>query len=157
MYIVVLELQNGHELRLQVDPLDHVSVVKEKVQLLLGFPVHRQILSFNNTELIDTIELEFFGIKENSRISLGINSEENRFTIRLIIVTSEVFMEVEEMDYVVMLRRKIYQDIGAPTGQQIVLYHKGKVMVNHRRLCKYALGMNSEIIVSFKPMTHSRP
>lgn len=149
MNIVVLEAENDREHQVMVAPMDHVSQVKVQMQNRLGIPARRQALYFNNNELMDNTELGSLGV-DNARITLVINLEQNRFNVIIKIMTSEITVEVEEMDCVGLLKHKIYQRIVVPYGQQLVLHYEGAVMAQRRRLCEYGVDMNSEIIATYR-------
>lgn len=150
MNMIVVVAENGDEHHLQVDLMHHVSDVKHHMQLVLGIPARRQALYFNRAELMDATEMAFLGL-DNARTTLVINQEENRFNVIIKMETSEIIVEVEEMDYVRQLKEKIYQRIGGPHGERVVLHYEGVEMTNRRRLCLYGVGMNSEIIATFQP------
>ncbi|KAJ8620384.1 hypothetical protein MRB53_028913 [Persea americana] len=156
MYVVIVADERDH--RLEVDPLDTPAEVKEKLQFLLGYPVRRQILSFEGKELTDRIELKFLDIEESSRIVLSINSKKQNYKILVKILTSEFSLEVEEMDTVSSLKETIPEHIGAPSNQDqdMVLHYRGNEIRDRLRLCQYRIGMNAEITASFKPGTPSR-
>lgn len=158
MYIVIVADERDH--RLQVDPLDTPAEVKEKLQFLLGYPVRRQILSFEGKELAEWIELKSLDIEENSRIVFSINSKKQNYKILVKILTSEFSFEVEEMDTVSSLKETILEHIGAPRDQDqdqgMVLHYRGNEIRDRLRLCQYRIGMNAEITASFKPGTPSR-
>lgn len=146
MHIVIV---NGHlEHHLVVDPLECVFEVKEKLQLL-GYPVCKQILSFNGEELTDWIGLNLHDVTENARLILTINSTQKPFKIKIKIL-GEIFLEVEEMDTVVSLKDKILDKIGAPHEEQLALFYRGNEMRNDQHLCEYRVRMNSEIIATFE-------
>lgn len=150
MNMIVVVAENGDEHHLDVDLMHHVSDVKDHMQGVLGLPARRQALYYNHAELTDATELAFLGLK-NARTTLVINEEENRFDVRIRTETGEIIVEVEEMDYVRQLKEKIYQRIGGPHGQRVVLHYEGAEMTNRRRLCRYGVRMNSEIIATFQP------
>lgn len=150
MNMIVVVAENGDEHHLDVDLMHHVSDVKDHMQHVLGLPARRQALYFNNAELMDATELAFLG-HDNARTTLVINQEENRFDVIVRMETTEIIVEVEEMDSVRQLKEKIYQRTAGPHGQRVVLHHEGVEMTNRRRLCRYGVGMNSEIIATFQP------
>ncbi|XXG77160.1 hypothetical protein AAC387_Pa08g1367 [Persea americana] len=154
MYIVTVADERDH--RLEVDPLDTPAEVKEKLQSLLGYPVRRQILSFEGKELADWIELKFLDIEENSCIVLSINSNKQNYKILVKILTSEFSLEVKEMDTVSSLKEEILEHIGAPSDEDMVLRYRGNEIRDRLRLCQHRIGMNAEITASFKPVTPSR-
>lgn len=153
MNIVIVT--EGGDLPLQVGLMESVLEVKQKLEFLLGVPVPRQTLSIYDVELVDGFEMEFYGINESTRINLTITSITNRFQILVKILTSDIFLEVEGMDTVISLKEKIHKSIGAPT-KQLLLFYLGTEMEDHWHLSDHGIGMNSEIIAIFKPVTHSK-
>lgn len=145
----------GGEHPLEVDPMETTAEVKQNLEGLLSIPARRQILSCDQPDFFDFMTMEFLGVKENDRIVLTINSEENRYKIMVKISARVISLVVEEMDTVANLKNKIQENIGGLNGQQITLFYKDSKMRDNGRLFEYKLGMNSEIIAALEPVTHS--
>ncbi|KAJ8620931.1 hypothetical protein MRB53_029460 [Persea americana] len=150
MHIVIVT--GERELHLNVDGEALVLEVKEQLELLLGIPKRRQTLVFDDDELEDWTEIENFGVEENSRITLTINSEENRFKLFVRILEREaILLNIEEMDTVLSLKERIQKRIDAPRELELALFHKCTEMRDDQRLCEYRVSTHSEIIATLKP------
>lgn len=153
--IIYVVTEEG-EIPLEVDLMETVLVVKQKLQLLLRVPVARQTLSIYDIELVDGFEMEFYGINKNTRINLTIMPSNNKFQIVVKLLTRDrIDLEVEAMDTVISLKDKIHNNIGVPI-RQLTLFYLGTELENHWRLSDYGIGLHSEILAILKPVPHSR-
>lgn len=150
MHIVIVT--GERELHLNVNGEDLVLEVKAKLELLLGIPKRRQTLVFDEDELEDWTEIENFGVEEDSRITLTINSEENRFKLLVRILEREtILLKIDEMDTVLSLKERIHKRIDAPPELELALFHKCTEMRDDHRFCEYRVNTHSEIIATLKP------
>ncbi|RWR94302.1 polyubiquitin 8 [Cinnamomum micranthum f. kanehirae] len=153
MHIVIVT--EGGEHPIEVDPMETTAEVKQNLEGLLSIPARRQTLSCDQPDFFDFMTMDFLGVKENDRIVLTINSKENRYKIIVKISARVISLDVEEMDTVASLKNKIQESIGGLNIEQITLFYKDSKMRDNGRLCEYKLGMNSEIIATLDPVTHS--
>ncbi|KAJ8620383.1 hypothetical protein MRB53_028912 [Persea americana] len=153
--MIIYVVTGEGEIPLEVDLMETVLVVKQKLQLLLRVPVARQTLSIYDIELVDGFEMEFYGVNKNTRINLTIMPNNNKFQIVVKLLTREIDLEVEAMDTVVSLKDKIHSNIGVPI-RQLILFYLGTELENQLRLSDYGIGLHSEILAILKPVPHSR-
>lgn len=153
--MIIYVVTGEGEIPLEVDLMETVLVVKQKLQLLLRVPVARQTLSLYDIELVDGFEMEFYGVNKNTRINLTIMPNNNKFQIVVKLLTREIDLEVEAMDTVVSLKDKIHSNIGVPI-RQLILFYLGTELENQLRLSDYGIGLHSEILAILKPVPHSR-
>jgi len=144
---VFVRTPQGKVLTLDVDPMDTIGDVKQKIQYLEAIPVEYQRLTYLQEPLTDnTKTLKGCNVKPNSTLELG--------DANPIYVTTPsgrtLTVDVDPRNTIADLKKKLQELEGIPTAQQKVFF-AGKPLANGRSLQDYrvpkgaTLDLNPEI------------
>jgi len=119
---IYVKIMNGKIISLDVEPLDIIKNIKEKIQKKEGIPSDRQKLLFSKNELNDNLTLFDFNIQEGSTLHLIFNSKNSKNIYIKYISGKTISLEFKPTDNIKNIKDKIYKKEGIPPEVQILIF-----------------------------------
>ena len=116
-----VETHTDRTLTLEVDSFDSIKSVKNKIQETEGIPADQQRLTFKGMDLQDDRILSDYNIRNGTSLKLDlwpIGSRENMNIGVKTLTGKTINVKMRASDTVEMLKEKIYNKEGMPTGHQ---------------------------------------
>ena len=130
--------------KLQVEPRDVISCLKDQLETILRIPREEQCLIYAGDILEDEKTLKDYNITNNAQLSL-------RHT-KVIVITPEsnnLMIHCSLMQPILSLKDKIMRQTEKPVDQQI-LEHESKLLEDEKSLFFYNISNDSVLHVTFK-------
>ncbi|GAV92713.1 ubiquitin domain-containing protein, partial [Cephalotus follicularis] len=123
-----------------------IRQLKKKIEEYTDIPISRQILSHDNTKLIDDFIINHYNFGPIPGIQLEVETDPNQMDVN-ITVTSPVFkvrLKVNQMESVMQLKQKIGDMWGIET-KDITLWHLCRRMQDDHLLHMYYINEGSDV------------
>jgi len=125
MQILVRILKTKKSLTLDVDPLDSIESVKKKIQDKENLLPAQQTLIFSSKQLEDAKTLADYNIQKQSTLFLVLRFEVSNEVIQIVVkllTGVNLTLEVESLDTIEKIKKKIQDKEGIPPDQQRLIY-----------------------------------
>ena len=134
---IYLKTLLGKTITLEVEPLDSIETVKQRVQDKEGIPWEQQNLIFRSQELEDHLTLGDYKVPKESTLHLRLQGELDRILIVVEIPDEKIYIDVSPSDDFECVKKKIYEKEGIPIDQQRLSFVGKEVVNDHRPLSEY--------------------
>ncbi|PKI49180.1 uncharacterized protein LOC116204389 [Punica granatum] len=154
----------GREFFLEIGPQEPVLEIKQKIEHLLGVPVHSQTLAVLGWELIDGLDMDDYPIvKEGTRIDLTIQSNlkpsnlyGGKIQMTVKFSSRRINLEVDRTETVRSLKEKIHILGGVPI-KRMSLYFSGRELEDEFcSITEYGIRESSEVVVFLNTLNRQK-
>ena len=141
---IFVQVMNQDIITLEVDSSDTIGNLKEKIKDKKGFPAEEQLLFFQSkTQLKDDRTVSDYNIQNKSTVKLSLQI----YRLEVTILTEGrrlVALEVNPIDSILELKRKVQNFAGVPPKQQSLRF-AGTELENERTIFAYNIQNKSYI------------
>ena len=134
---IYLKTLLGKTITLEVEPLDSIETVKQRVQEKEGIPWEQQHLIFRSQGLEDHLTLEDYKVPRESTLHLRLKGERDRIVITVEMPDEKIYVHVSPSDDFECVKKKIFEKEGIPIDQQRLSFVGNEVVDDHRPLSEY--------------------
>jgi len=117
MQIYVRETLLGSNITVEVDSLDTIGNVKDKIESIEGFPKHQQCLLFDQKQLADNSTLADHNICKEATVLLVLHSSPRgtmQIFVRRTITGKTLTLKVNSTDTILNVKMMVYKKDGIP-------------------------------------------
>lgn len=144
--IIYVKINNGKKIDLEVEVIDTVDQIKQKIQDKEGILPVIQILTFAGLQLYGDYNLSYYNIREESILQLEIKS-----VIHVVITKTGKTLELkaDTSDTVKQIKQKIQNEENIPLDQQCLIFD-GRELYNAHNLSYYNIKKGSTLNLECK-------